>query len=53
MRIRLTAVSPEGPEGSELVLEPNVNAVVRTFQEALAIFDDTCGNLIRIYHVLG
>ncbi len=53
MRIRLTAVSPEEPEGTELVLEPNVNAAVRTFQEALAIFDDNCGNLIQIHHVLG
>jgi predicted enzyme related to lactoylglutathione lyase len=33
----LTVVSPEGPEGIELVLEPNVNPAARTYQKA--IFD--------------
>ncbi len=46
MRIRLAAVSPEEPEGAELVLEPKVNAAVRIFKAKPAIFDDTCGNLI-------
>ncbi len=86
----LTVVSPEAPEGTELLLEPNANSAARTYQEALyregipvtafavddvqaehdrlrtggvvfrtgptevegatvAIFDDTCGNLIQIY----
>src|SRR5215204_7768962 len=31
----LTVVSPEEPEGSELLLEPNNNPAARTFQEAL------------------
>lgn len=85
----LTVVSPEEPEGVELVLEPNANPAARAFQEALveqgipltsfavddveqecarlreqgvelhreptrmgnvtiAVFDDTCGNLIQI-----
>jgi predicted enzyme related to lactoylglutathione lyase len=85
----LTVVSPEGPDGIELLLEPNDNPAAKTFQEALfkqgipltsfavediqkeyermkklgvvfsmeptktgpatvAVFDDTCGNLIQI-----
>ena len=88
----LTVVSPEEPEGTELLLEPNDNPAARTFQKAifeqgipatafevddiqkeyermknlgvvftmeptpagpvtLAIFDDTCGNLIQLYQV--
>jgi catechol 2,3-dioxygenase-like lactoylglutathione lyase family enzyme len=31
----LTVVSPEEPEGTELLLEPNDNSAARTFQEAL------------------
>ena len=31
----LTVVSPEDPDGVELVLEPNDNPVARTYQEAL------------------
>ena len=31
----LTVVSPEEPEGTELLLEPNDNPAARTFQEAL------------------
>lgn len=87
----LTVVSPEEPEGTELLLEPNDNPAASTFQEALynqgipltaffvddiqkeyermknigvkfaqepikmettfiAIFDDTCGNLIQMVH---
>src|SRR5215472_14317580 len=85
----LTVVSPEEPDGTELLLEPNDNPAARTFQKALfeqgipsitfavediqheydrmqklgvkftmapttmgpvtlAVFDDTCGNLIQI-----
>jgi len=85
----LTVVSPEEPEGTELVLEPDNHPSVRPFKEALvkdgipftsfavedvqaeyerlsalgvvftqpplemgpvtlAVFDDTCGNLIQI-----
>lgn len=85
----LTVVSPEEPEGTELLLEPNNNPAAKTFQEALynqgipltmffvdniqkeyekmkklgvkftqapmkiesttiAVFEDTCGNLIQI-----
>jgi predicted enzyme related to lactoylglutathione lyase len=85
----LTVVSPEGPEGVELLLEPNQNPAAKVFQKALyeqgipltsfavedirseyerlkkrgvafhsepavmgnvtvAVFDDTCGNLIQI-----
>lgn len=85
----LTVVSPEEPEGTELLLEPNDNPAARTFQETLysqripltaffvddiqkeyermknigvkfaqeptkmetviiAVFDDTCGNLIQM-----
>ena len=88
----LTVVSPEAPEDVELLLEPNDNPAVRTFQKALfeqgipltafavediqkeyermeklgvkfsmqptktgeailAVFDDTCGNLIQLYQV--
>lgn len=86
----LSVVSPEDPNGTELVLEPNANPAAKTFQEAIfkqgipitgfevadiaaeakrlkkagvkftmdptamgpvtiAIFADTCGNLIQIY----
>jgi catechol 2,3-dioxygenase-like lactoylglutathione lyase family enzyme len=86
----LTVVSPEEPNGTELLLEPNENPAARTFQKALfdqgiplaafavediqeeyerlkkqgvvfsmeptktgtatvAVFEDTCGNLIQIY----
>ncbi len=86
----LTVVSPDEPEGAELVLEPNANPASKTYQEALleqgipltalevedvqaeyerlvaagvvfkseptdvgstviAMFEDTCGNLIQIY----
>jgi predicted enzyme related to lactoylglutathione lyase len=85
----LTVVSPEEPDGVELLLEPNDNPATRPFQKALfeqgiaatsfavediqkeyermkdlgvafrmppthmgpatvAVFDDTCGNLIQI-----
>jgi predicted enzyme related to lactoylglutathione lyase len=85
----LTVVSPEAPDGIELVLEPNAQPAAQTFQKALfadgipltsfavddiqkeyermtklgvtfsmkptktgpvtvAVFDDTCGNLIQI-----
>ncbi|MEZ4671923.1 MAG: VOC family protein [Anaerolineae bacterium] len=85
----LTVVSPEAPDGTELLLEPNDNPAAKTFQEAMhkqgipltsfavndvqkeydrlkqlgvaftmtptemgpvtiAVFDDTCGNLIQI-----
>jgi|GEM_PF-114509 len=87
----LTVVSPEEPDGTELVLEPIGFPPARTYQKALfeagipltafavediqkeyermkklgvvfksepvemgqitqAIFDDTCGNLVQIYH---
>lgn len=86
----LTVVSPEDPEGTQLVLEPNANPVAATYQHALyesgipltsfevpdvkeeferlrsngvefhtppteagdttiAVFEDTCGNLIQIH----
>jgi predicted enzyme related to lactoylglutathione lyase len=86
----LTVVSPEEPEGTELLLEPSDNPAARTFKQALfeqgiaaasfavddihqeyerlkklgvdfsmaptemgtatvAVFDDTCGNLIQIF----
>jgi predicted enzyme related to lactoylglutathione lyase len=86
----LTLVSPDDPDGVELVLEPNQNPATQAFQQALyrqkipftafhvsdltdeyerlmeqgvrftmeptdmgmvslAIFDDTCGNLIQLY----
>ncbi len=85
----LTVVSPENPDGVELLLEPNGNPAASTFQQAIfgqgipatmfgvddiqaecdrlkalgvnftmeptemgpvtiAIFDDTCGNLIQL-----
>ena len=85
----LTVVSPDAPDGVELVLEPNAHPAAQTFQKALfadgipltsfavddiqkeyqrmtnlgvafrmkptktgpvtvAVFDDTCGNLIQI-----
>lgn len=88
----LTVVSPEGPEGVQLLLEPNENPAARSFQQAMfeqgipmrafsvddieaehrrlrdlgvrftmeptkngpatvAVFDDTCGNLIQLYQV--
>ena len=88
----LTVVSPEGPDGIELLLEPNEHPAAKPFQEALfkdsiplasfgvddvqkeydrltklgvvfrtkptqmgpvtlAVFDDTCGNLIQIGQV--
>jgi catechol 2,3-dioxygenase-like lactoylglutathione lyase family enzyme len=88
----LTVVSPEEPDGTELLLEPNSNPAAGTFQQAvhkqgipatafavddiqkefermkslsvvftmeptktgpvtMAIFDDTCGNLIQMYQV--
>lgn len=86
----LTVVSPEAPDGVELVLEPNGNPAAQIYQKALrtqgipatafasgditkeyerllklgvtftmpptkagpvtiAVFDDTCGNVIQIY----
>ena len=86
----LTVVSPEEPDGTQLVLEPNANPAAATYQRALseagipltsfavddiekeftrldalnvvfttqptdvggasvAVFEDTCGNLIQIY----
>jgi catechol 2,3-dioxygenase-like lactoylglutathione lyase family enzyme len=86
----LTVVSPEAPDGVELVLEPDANPASKTYKKALmdqgipyttfavddlereyarleargvrfrtkptkagpvmlAVFDDTCGNLIQIY----
>jgi catechol 2,3-dioxygenase-like lactoylglutathione lyase family enzyme len=86
----LTVVSPDGPDGVELLLEPNSHPAAKPFQQALfkdgipltafavddiekefqrmkargvafkqaptqagpvtiAVFDDTCGNLIQIY----
>ena len=86
----LTVVSPEEPDGTELVLEPSENKATKAFKKALfeqgipltafavediqgkykrlkglgmnfsldptqtgqvtiAIFDDTCGNMIQIY----
>ncbi len=89
----LTVVSPEEPDGTELVLEPNSNPAAKAFQSALvkqgipltafavedvqkeyermkklgveftmeptqtgpttiAVFDDTCGNLIQLYQVV-
>jgi len=86
----LTVVSPDEPDGTELLLEPSDNPAAKTFKKALfeqgipftafavedvqseyermkklgvmfkvnptatgpttiAVFDDTCGNLIQIY----
>ena len=88
----LTVVSPDAPDGVELLLEPNDNPAAKTYQQAiyrqgipatsfgvddihkeyerlkklgvafameptaagpvtLAVFDDTCGNLIQIAQV--
>jgi catechol 2,3-dioxygenase-like lactoylglutathione lyase family enzyme len=88
----LTVVSPEEPDGTEVVLEPNANPAAATYQRALfeagipltafavdnielehqrlkalgvgfrsdptdaggaivAVFEDTCGNLVQIYQV--
>ena len=90
----LTVVSPEEPDGTQLVLEPNNNPAARAYQEAIftqgipaanffvddiqkeydrlkkmgvafksgpteagpatiAVFEDTCGNLIQISQVTG
>jgi hypothetical protein len=42
----LTVVSPEPPDGPELLLEPKGFEPAETYQKAL--FEDTCGNLIQI-----
>lgn len=88
----LTVVSPNEPDGTELLLEPNGNTAAKTFQKGIfeqgipatafvvediqkeyerltnlgivfrtepvkmgevtvAVFDDTCGNLIQLYQV--
>jgi len=88
----LTVVSPDAPDETELVLEPNANPAAAAYQKAIfeqsipatalyaddvqreydrltargvlfttpptqtgdvtiAVFDDTCGNLIQIYSV--
>jgi catechol 2,3-dioxygenase-like lactoylglutathione lyase family enzyme len=88
----LTVVSPEEPDGTELLLEPSDNPIAQTYKKALheqgitlaafavediqkeyarmkalgvvftleptaagavtiAVFEDTCGNLIQIYQV--
>ena len=60
----LTVVSPEEPDGTELLLEPSHHPAVKPYRDALgvrftqeplemgpvttAVFDDTCGNLIQI-----
>ncbi|MCK9519230.1 MAG: VOC family protein [Dehalococcoidia bacterium] len=90
----LTVVSPEEPDGAELVLEPNDNPAARSYQQALfeqsipavvfytsdlqrdhdrlagkgvtftvpptteargamAILDDTCGNLVQLTQLPG
>ena len=90
----ITVVSPDAPDGTELVLEPNVNPAALAFQIAMheqgipltafqvdniaaefarlrekgvtftqepteagpvtmAVFDDTCGNLIQIFQLNG
>jgi len=90
----LTVVSPEEPDGTQLLLEPNNNPAARAYQEAIfaqgipaasffvedvhteydrlrkmgvafksgpakagpatiAVFEDTCGNLIQINQVKG
>ncbi len=90
----LTVVSPDEPDGTQLVLEPNANPAAADYQRALhetgipltsfevndiekeyqrlkslgveftkkptnqfvvvvAVFEDTCGNLIQIYEVCG
>ena len=88
----LTVVSPEEPDGTQLLLEPNNNPAAKTYQEAIfnqgisaasffvddiqkeyermkqagakftmeptktpgsiiAVFDDTCGNLIQLAQI--
>lgn len=88
----LTVVSPEEPDGAELLLEPSDNPATKTFKKAIfeqgipstafavediqkeyermkklgvvfsmkptktgeatvAVFDDTCGNLIQLYQI--
>lgn len=88
----LTVVSPEEPDGAELLLEPNDNPAAKTYQKAIheqgipatafavkdvqteyermkelgvaftmgptetdmttvAVFDDTCGNLIQLFQI--
>jgi catechol 2,3-dioxygenase-like lactoylglutathione lyase family enzyme len=90
----LTVVSPENPDGTELLLEPSGHPAAKPFKDALvadgipftsfavddvkaeydrlrelgvvftqepvemgpvtmAVFDDTCGNLIQIVHMVG
>ena len=90
----ITVVSPDAPDGTELVLEPNVNPAALAFQTAMheqgipltafqvddvkeeytrlrekgvvftqepteagpvtiALFEDTCGNLIQIFQLNG
>lgn len=90
----LTVVSPQDPDGTELLLEPDGHPAVRPYKQALvedgipaasfavedvhaeharlsslgvrftqppleagnvvmAVFDDTCGNLIQLVHVKG
>ncbi|MTK63672.1 MAG: VOC family protein [Methanobacterium sp.] len=89
----ITVTSPDEPEGTQLLLEPNDNPVAKTYQEGIlaqgipatsfavediekeyerlvqlgveftikptksvgaiiAVFNDTCGNLIQIHQVL-
>jgi hypothetical protein len=89
----LTVVSPEEPDGPELLLEPSDNPAARTYKDSIyeqgiaaaafavddvqreyerlmqlgvvfkteptdvgkakiAVFDDTCGNLIQIYQAV-
>lgn len=89
----ITVTSPDEPEGTQLLLEPNGNPVAKTYQEGIfaqgipatsfavediekeyerlvqlgveftikptksvgaiiAVFNDTCGNLIQIHQVL-
>jgi hypothetical protein len=59
----LTVVSPDDPDGTELVLEPDAHPAARPFKDAqdpvdmgpvtTAVFDDTCGNLIQIAQYTG
>ena len=60
----LTVVSPEQPDGTELLLEPSDHRAVGPYKQALvedgiadpidagpvrmAVLDDTCGNLIQL-----
>jgi len=44
----ITLVSPEEQEGTELLLEPNNHPAAKEYQVTIAVFDDTCGNLIQI-----